>query len=145
MRYVHYLTQKLRNLFIYVTRSSYNWIHPFIFYDFRSTNELNIDQYFCTVCGKKCNPQFYWQLYCVYMGGFICLLSRSRELRPVLRASLQVHACNASFSATPREWLYLIIMDNAIGVENEKPYQLKVLTLYLAVVLDHATNETINK
>ena len=29
------------------------------FYDFRSTHELNIDQYFCTVCGKQCNPQYY--------------------------------------------------------------------------------------
>jgi len=27
---------------------------------FRSTNKLNIDRYFCTVCGKKCNLQFYW-------------------------------------------------------------------------------------
>jgi len=35
-------------------------LNPFIFYDFLSTRELKIDQYVCTVCGKKCNPQFYW-------------------------------------------------------------------------------------
>ena len=43
--------------FILVGHHKWN---PFTFYDFRSTNELNIDQCLCTVCGKKCNPQFYW-------------------------------------------------------------------------------------
>jgi len=45
--------------------------HPFIFYDFRSTNELNIDQYFCADCGKKCKLRFYW--FNIIDNNFVCV------------------------------------------------------------------------
>ena len=40
-------------------RSAYNGIHSFSMIVW-STNELNNDQCFCTICGKQCNPLLYW-------------------------------------------------------------------------------------
>ena len=44
--------------------------------------ELNIDQYFCTVCGKQCNPQYY--IVCVWV-------TRYRECLPPLLAKSVKH------------------------------------------------------
>ena len=49
LRYVYFLTQKLWNLFKLIIMQ---W-NSLIFYNFRSTNELNIYQYFCLVCGQN--------------------------------------------------------------------------------------------
>ena len=58
LRYVYYLTQKLRKLIIYLSRSSYNEIHFFsiVFEVQMSLILINI----VLVCGKNINRQFYW-------------------------------------------------------------------------------------
>jgi len=73
LRYVYYLTEKLRNLFHLFKSVIIQW-NPCIFYDFLSTNELNIDQYFVQFVANNVTLNFIQSILltiilCVY-GGF---------------------------------------------------------------------------